>query len=192
MTDNLTSITVKQNNLPIYNIEYRTSFDDLINYFKYYSPDKNRKCCIVSDSKVASYYLDAIFHIADKNFQTVVSFVFPEGEESKNLNTIHDIYVKLIENNFDRNDLMIALGGGVTGDMCGFASATFLRGINFIQIPTSLLADVDSSIGGKTGVDFDSYKNMVGAFHMPSLVYINIKTLKTLDRRQWNSGMERS
>ena len=85
--------------------------------------------------------------------------------------------------------MLVALGGGVTGDITGFAAATYLRGIDFIQIPTTLLSQVDSSIGGKTGVDFDSYKNMVGAFHMPKLVYIYISTIRTLDNTQFISGM---
>lgn len=118
-----------------------------------------------------------------------ISFVFPEGEQSKNLNTVRDLYEKLIINKFDRNDLLIALGGGVVGDLTGFTAATYLRGIDFIQVPTSLLSQVDSSIGGKTGVDFDSYKNMVGAFHMPKLVYMNLNVLNTLDSRQFTSGM---
>ena len=89
---------------------------------------------------------------------------------------------------FDRKDLLIALGGGVVGDVTGFAAATYLRGIDFVQIPTTLLAQADSSIGGKTGVDFDGYKNMAGAFYMPRLVYMNISALKTLDDRQFYSG----
>ncbi len=84
--------------------------------------------------------------------------------------------------------MLAALGGGVVGDMTGFAAATYLRGVDFVQIPTTLLAQVDSSIGGKTGVDIDSYKNMVGAFHMPRLVYMNLDTLQTLDARQYYSG----
>jgi 3-dehydroquinate synthase len=84
--------------------------------------------------------------------------------------------------------LLVALGGGVVGDLCGFVAATYLRGISFIQIPTTLLAQVDSSIGGKTGVDFDGYKNMVGAFHMPRLVYINVATLASLTERQYFNG----
>ena len=85
--------------------------------------------------------------------------------------------------------MLAALGGGVIGDMCGFTAATYLRGIDFIQIPTTLLSQVDSSIGGKTGVDFDAYKNMVGAFHMPRLVYTNLNTLLTLPKEQFSSGM---
>ena len=84
--------------------------------------------------------------------------------------------------------MLVALGGGVVGDLTGFTAATYLRGIDFIQVPTSLLAQVDSSIGGKTGVDFRAYKNMVGAFHQPRLVYMNISVLKSLSRRLFNSG----
>ena len=117
-----------------------------------------------------------------------VLFSFPAGEESKTLSTVKDIYTFLIKEKFDRKDLLIALGGGVTGDITGFAAATYLRGIDFIQIPTSLIAQSDSSIGGKTGVDFDGFKNMVGAFYMPRLVYMNVSVLKTLDDRQFFSG----
>jgi 3-dehydroquinate synthase len=95
----------------------------------------------------------------------------------------------LIVKKFTRKDLLCALGGGVVGDLTGFAAATFLRGIDFIQIPTTLLSQVDSSIGGKTGVDFAQYKNMVGAFHMPKLVYMNLSTLKDLPGRQYFAGM---
>lgn len=173
----------------VYDIVYRWDFSGLESFFRTFNPEKNRKVCIVADSRVASLYMDAIFSMAEKCFSRAVSFVFPEGEESKNLDTVKDLYVRLIQESFDRKDLLVALGGGVTGDLCGFAAATYLRGIRFVQIPTSLLADVDSSIGGKTGVDFDAYKNMVGAFHMPSLVYINPSVLDTLDPRQFHAGM---
>ena len=99
------------------------------------------------------------------------------------------MYEFLIKNHFDRNDILIALGGGVVGDLTGYTAATYMRGIDFIQIPTTLLSQVDSSIGGKTGVDLKSYKNMVGAFHHPKLVYINVKTLNSLPRREFSSGM---
>ena len=99
------------------------------------------------------------------------------------------LYTFLIEQHFDRKDLLVALGGGVVGDLTGFTAATYLRGIRFIQIPTTLLAQVDSSIGGKTGVDFSRYKNMVGAFYMPKLVYMNLRTLSTLPERQFYAGM---
>ncbi len=173
----------------IYDIAYSTDFEGLKDFYDSYNPDHTKKLCIVSDTKVASFYLDAILDVSENHFSKVVSYTFPEGEQSKNLDTVRNLYVKLIEEHFDRNDVLLALGGGVTGDMCGFTAATYLRGIDFIQVPTSLLADVDSSIGGKTGVDFEQYKNMVGAFHMPKLVYINISTLKSLDIRQFYSGM---
>lgn len=128
--------------------------------------------------------MDILGGICRKN----VLFSFVAGEENKTLQTVKDIYTFLISEKFDRKDLIIALGGGVVGDIAGFTAATYLRGIDFIQIPTTLLAQADSSIGGKTGVDFDGYKNMVGAFYMPKLVYMNVSTLKTLDDRQFFSG----
>ena len=118
----------------------------------------------------------------------VVVYSFPAGEASKTLDTIKEIYRFLIEEGFDRKDMLLALGGGVVGDMTGYAAATYLRGIDYVQIPTTLLAQTDSGIGGKTGVDFDGYKNMVGAFKMPRLVYMNLAVLKTLDDRQFFAG----
>jgi len=115
-------------------------------------------------------------------------YIFPEGEVNKTLDTVKNIYKFLIEHKFDRKDMLLALGGGVTGDITGYAAATYLRGISYVQIPTTLLSQADSSIGGKTGVDFDGYKNMVGAFKMPSLVYTNLSVLNTLDDRQFFSG----
>ena len=114
---------------------------------------------------------------------------FPAGEQSKTLATVQQLYETLIQAGFDRKDYLLALGGGVVGDLAGCAAATYLRGIRFVQIPTSLLAQIDSSVGGKTGVDFDQYKNMVGAFHQPSLVYINVPVLKTLPDDQLASGV---
>ena len=119
----------------------------------------------------------------------VTVYTIEAGEDYKTLDTVRGLYEHLILEHFDRRDLLAALGGGVIGDLTGFAAATSLRGISFIQIPTTLLSQVDSSIGGKTGVDFDSYKNMVGAFHMPRLVYMNLSVLKTLPERQFASGM---
>ncbi|MGN0364853.1 MAG: 3-dehydroquinate synthase, partial [Suilimivivens sp.] len=110
-------------------------------------------------------------------------------EENKNLQTVGGLYEHLILHHFDRNDLLLALGGGVVGDLTGFTSATYLRGIDFIQVPTTLLSQVDSSIGGKTGVDFLQYKNMVGAFYQPKLVYMNVSVLRSLPKIQLVSGM---
>lgn len=150
---------------------------------------ENRRALIVTDEHVAPLYLDEVKAILSNVFSSVDAIVLQSGEDHKNLLSIEQIYEKAIENELDRKDYFIALGGGVIGDMTGYAAATYMRGIAFIQIPTTLLAQVDSSIGGKTGVDFRSYKNMVGAFHMPSLVYSNVTTLKTLDERQFASGM---
>lgn len=181
-------LTVHLNEEPIYNIVYSDTFEKLPDLILELGSEK-RKICVVSETNVASLYMDAILLSIKDCCSKAIQFVFPEGEQSKNLNTVKDLYEKLILEQFDRNDLLIALGGGVVGDLTGFTAATYLRGIDFIQIPTSLLSQVDSSIGGKTGVDFDSYKNMVGAFHMPKLVYMNLSVLNTLDNRQFCSGM---
>ena len=150
---------------------------------------KERKLCIVADSTTAELYGAELREILKETCTYVSMFVFPAGEINKTLNTVRDLYEHLILEKFDRKDMLVALGGGVVGDLTGFAAATYLRGIGFIQIPTTLLSQVDSSIGGKTGVDFDAYKNMVGAFHMPRLVYMNLNVLKTLPDRQFACGM---
>lgn len=172
----------------IYEIVLETSFAPLAEEISRLGIAE-RKFCIVTDSNVASLYLDSVKKCLNTVCPRVDSFCFPAGEEQKNLNTVQELYRYLIQNHYDRKDILIALGGGVTGDLCGYAAATYLRGIRFIQIPTTLLAQVDSSIGGKTGVDFDTYKNMVGAFHMPILVYTNTETLHTLSEEQYASGM---
>ncbi|MDY2937529.1 MAG: 3-dehydroquinate synthase [Fusicatenibacter sp.] len=148
-----------------------------------------KKACIVTDSSVAELYLNEVKEALSGVFDIVTEFIFPAGEQSKNLDTVKALYTHLIENHYERKDVLFALGGGVTGDLTGYAAATYLRGIDFIQLPTTLLAQVDSSVGGKTGVDFDQYKNMVGAFHHPRLVYMNMSTLKTLNEEQFACGM---
>lgn len=148
-----------------------------------------KRICVVTDSNVANLYAEEVRELLSGVCRQTEVFVFPAGEEQKNLDTVRRLYEFLILHEFDRGDMLAALGGGVVGDLCGYAAATYLRGISFLQIPTTLLAQVDSSIGGKTGVDFDCYKNMVGAFHMPKLVYTNLSTLKTLDESQFSSGM---
>ena len=180
-------INVKYEGKPLYNIVIEQSFDKLAEEF-----DKlgvtGRKLCIVSDSNVAPLYAKHIEEQLLKTGNKVFTFVFEAGEANKNLDTVEDVYEFLIKNHFDRKDMLVALGGGVVGDLTGFTAATYLRGISFIQVPTSLLAQVDSSIGGKTGVDFRAYKNMVGAFYQPKLVYMNISVLKSLSDRLFNSG----
>lgn len=180
-------IVVNYENKKAYDIMIEHTYDKLseeVSNLGY----ENRKFCIVSDDTVAPLYADKIQQELKKVSEDVWTFTFPAGEANKNLDTVKQVYTFLIEHKFDRKDVLVALGGGVTGDLTGYAAATFLRGIDFIQVPTSLLAMVDSSIGGKTGVDFDCYKNMVGAFHQPKLVYMNISALETLDLKQYYAG----
>lgn len=181
-------LTVNQDNQPIYDIVFKDSFDDLAKELLSLS-SKDRKICIVTETKVASLYLQTVEKVVSPVCAKLVTYVFGEGEASKNLDTVKGLYECLIENKFDRKDMLLALGGGVTGDLTGFGAATFLRGIDFVQVPTTLLAQVDSSIGGKTGVDYKAYKNMIGAFHMPKLVYMNISVLKTLPEREFQCGL---
>ncbi len=181
-------IAVHRDGRHIYDILLSESFDRLPEEMGKLKVE-NRKICIVTDSTVAGLYLKSVADLLTGCCRQVISFVFPAGEENKNLKTVQELYETLIAHRFDRKDFLVALGGGVVGDLCGFAAATYLRGISFIQIPTTLLSQVDSSIGGKTGVDVGSYKNMVGSFHMPRLVYTNVSTLLTLPEEQFTSGM---
>lgn len=180
-------ITISYERKPCYDIVFSASFEELpVELEKLDIQDK--KVCIITDSNVAKLYGEEILRLLKDSCRESVIYTFPAGEEYKTLDTVRDAYQFLITGKFGRKDLLIALGGGVVGDVTGFVAATYLRGVDFIQIPTTLLAQSDSSIGGKTGVDFDGYKNMVGAFYMPKLVYMNAATLKTLDDRQFFNG----
>jgi len=182
-------LPISYNGAHCYNIELQNSFEGLADAVCELGM-KEKRLCIVADSNVDTLYGDMVQTILEQGgCCKVCRFSFPAGEEHKTLDVIADLYEFLILQQFDRSDVLIALGGGVTGDMTGYAAATYLRGIRFIQVPTSLLSMVDSSIGGKTGVDFKGYKNMVGAFYMPSLVYVNTSVLSSLDERQRASGM---
>ena len=150
---------------------------------------EGRKLCIVTDTHVGPLYAQAVQYALSEVSDNIIMFTFPAGEPSKNLDTVGDLYQTLVEHEMNRKDLLVALGGGVVGDLTGCAAATYMRGIDFIQVPTTLLAQVDSSVGGKTGVDFQQYKNMVGAFHQPRLVYMNMATLKTLPELEFACGM---
>ncbi len=184
-------LVVKTEGNASYDIVLRESFDNLPDYLQSVGCEGHR-VCVVTDSNVAPLYLAEVQKLASACCAQIETYIFEAGEEHKTLDAIRGLYTKLIESGFDRKDFLIALGGGVVGDMTGFAAATFLRGIRFIQIPTTLLAQIDSSIGGKTGVDFDQYKNMVGAFHQPCLVYSNVSVLKSLTDEQFASGMGES
>ena len=181
-------LNVYKDQKPIYDIVMEPSFDKLQEEVSKFNLGEH-KICIVTDTNVAPLYLEEVKELLSRCCKKVSYFILPAGEEHKNLDTVKKIYEHLILEHFDRKDMLAALGGGVIGDMCGFTAATYLRGIDFIQIPTTLLSQVDSSIGGKTGVDFDAYKNMVGAFHMPKLVYTNLNTLLSLPEEQFSSGM---
>lgn len=180
-------LTVSDKGKEIYDIVYEKDFSGLHEMLQQFDL-KKRKICIVSDTNVAELYLEEVKQQLSKTASFVTTYVFPAGECSKTIDTVQLVYEHLILNHFDRNDMLVALGGGVVGDLTGFTAATYLRGIRFIQVPTSLLAMVDSSVGGKTGVDFMSYKNMVGAFHQPSAVYMNISILNTLTEEHYYNG----
>ena len=150
---------------------------------------QSTKLLIVSESNVAPLYLDRVKDSAVSEGLEVFTYVFEAGEASKNINTISGMWGVMAKAGFTRTDLVAALGGGVTGDMAGFAAATFLRGINVVQIPTSLLAMVDASVGGKTGIDLPEGKNQVGAFWQPSAVIEDTDCLKTLPDEVFTEGM---
>ena len=171
-----------------YDIVYSHSFQSLIDELRTLNLT-NKKIAIVTDSNVLPLYGAQIKELLKQISEHVILLSFDAGEKSKNINTVCNLYQSLIEAHFTRSDFLVALGGGVVGDICGFVAATYLRGIEFIQVPTTLLSQVDSSIGGKTGVDLNCYKNMIGAFKMPRLVYINLNSLQSLDERQFSCGM---
>ena len=145
-----------------------------------------KRFCIVSDSNVAALYLD---RTAVSFPQTPESVVFQPGEANKTIDTVRFILELLAEKHFTRSDMLIALGGGITGDITGFAASVYLRGIEFIQVPTTLLAAVDSSVGGKTGVNLGGLKNQVGSFWQPSLVISDPEAFSSLPAREFSSGM---
>ena len=147
------------------------------------------KALVVSESNVAPLYLDKVKAQLEGAGFEVTDYVFEAGEQNKNINEISGMWNKMAEAGFTRTDFVVGLGGGVTTDMAGFAASTFLRGIKVIQVPTSLLAMVDASVGGKTGIDIPMGKNQVGAFWQPSLVLEDISFLKTLPDEVFTEGM---
>ena len=143
---------------------------------------------IVTDENVAKYHLDPLKETLEKSGITVQSIVVPAGEKSKSLTVFADVCEQILKIGVHRKSTLIALGGGVIGDLVGYVSASLLRGIDFIQIPTTLLAQVDSSVGGKTGINAQAGKNLIGAFHQPKLVLIDCDTLDSLPMREMRSG----
>jgi len=142
---------------------------------------------VVSNETIAPLYLDKVVTMLDDTKSQAC--ILPDGEQFKNLEVLNQIYTTLLEQRYDRRTTLVALGGGVVGDMTGFAAASYQRGVNFIQIPTTLLAMVDSSVGGKTGVNHALGKNMIGAFHQPQAVIIDTDTLDTLNDRELSAGL---
>lgn len=147
------------------------------------------KAAVVTNPLVGAFYLEPAKAALSEAGFTVYTIEIPDGEEYKSLETLKRIYDRLIEFGFDRSSLLLALGGGVVGDITGFAAATYLRGISFVQIPTTLLGQVDSSVGGKTGVNHEKGKNLIGSFYQPGLVLIDTSTLDTLSEREYLSGL---
>lgn len=158
----------------------RNSLDHIEEYL-----DLNRKVLIITDNGIPSIYINKVLSKCLNGFV----YVIEQGEESKNFSNYEKILDYMIENSFLRTDCVIAVGGGVVGDLAGFVSSTYMRGITFYNIPTTLLSQVDSSIGGKTAIDKKGIKNIIGAFYPPKKVIIDSNVLETLDKRQFYSGL---
>ncbi len=144
---------------------------------------------IITDAKVAEIAGNRVLELMRSGGFKVELAVFPGGEDHKNLTTVGTLTEKMVELGLDRHSTVIALGGGIPGDVAGFAASIYMRGIRYIQVPTTLLAQVDSSVGGKTGVNLPQGKNLVGTFHQPSLVFIDVSFIKTLPEREYLTGL---
>ncbi len=147
------------------------------------------KVAVITNPTVAQLYLDPIHESLSGAGFDVTPVLVPDGEQHKDLRSLSVIYDRLIAERFERRSCVLALGGGVVGDLAGFAAATFLRGIAYVQVPTTLLAQVDSSVGGKTGVNHQEGKNLIGAFYQPRLVLIDVAVLQSLPRREFIAGL---
>lgn len=147
------------------------------------------KVAVVTNPTVAQLYLDPVHESLNGAGFEVTPVLIPDGEQHKDFRSLSVIYDRLIADRFERQSCVLALGGGVVGDLAGFAAATFLRGIAYVQVPTTLLAQVDSSVGGKTGVNHQDGKNLIGAFYQPRLVLIDVAVLRSLPRREFIAGL---
>jgi 3-dehydroquinate synthase len=147
------------------------------------------KIAVISNTTVSRLYGDIVIDSIKSAGLNAIPVTIPDGESFKDINTAHYIYSELLRNRLDRKSGIVALGGGVIGDIAGFAASTYMRGIEYVQLPTTLLAHVDSSVGGKTGVNHKLGKNMIGTFYQPKLVWIDVDTLKTLPRRELLAGI---
>jgi 3-dehydroquinate synthase len=147
------------------------------------------KAAVITNPTVAQLYLDPVHDALRASAFEVVPILLPDGEEHKNLHSLAAIYDGLVKARLERRSCIVALGGGVIGDLAGFAAATYLRGVPYVQVPTTLLAQVDSSVGGKTGINHEDGKNLIGAFYQPRLVLIDVAVLRTLPRRELVAGL---
>jgi len=147
------------------------------------------KCLIITDENVGAHYADSVFQSLEKAGFEPSIVTLPAGEQTKCMEQLAKLYSECIKAGLDRKSFIVALGGGVIGDLAGYTAASYLRGIRFVQVPTSLLAMVDSSVGGKTGLNIPEGKNLVGAFHQPELVLADLDTLKTLPAREYAAGL---
>ncbi|HHL71719.1 MAG TPA: 3-dehydroquinate synthase [Bacteroidetes bacterium] len=150
---------------------------------------KTSKFILITDEQVASHYSGVFLPSFEKAKLHLDTIVVPAGEQTKNIETYHDLMTRFLELGAARDWAVIAFGGGVVGDLAGFAAATYMRGIPFVQVPTTLLAQVDASVGGKTGINHPRAKNIIGAFHQPALVWIDLAVLRTLGQRDLISGL---
>lgn len=150
---------------------------------------KAQRIVIITDDNVDKYYSETVMNILENAGYKTFKFVFSHGEKNKTLNTVADILEFMAENNITRSDCIAALGGGIVGDVSGFAAASYLRGISFVQLPTTFLAAIDSSVGGKTGVNLKAGKNLAGAFYQPRAVLCDIDTFKTLPEENFKEGI---
>lgn len=175
-------IQVKENNYTI-DIDYKN--DEKLR--DYLNKNKDAKFLVITDENVLGIYSERLKRImAGLNY---FIYKFPAGEKSKSMESYISINKFLLENNFNRGDIIIAFGGGVVGDISGFVAATYLRGIDFISVPTTLLSMIDSSVGGKNGINFMNLKNQIGAFYFPKYVHIDYSFLESLDQRNINNGL---
>ncbi|MHC1683109.1 MAG: 3-dehydroquinate synthase [Clostridiaceae bacterium] len=179
-------IELKNKSYPIY---ITTDYEFLGDSLKIANINEGSKVVVITDENVNKYQSEKCIKSLKKNGYEIYKYIIEPGEKSKSIETVKNIFTFLISLKLDRNSSIVALGGGCVGDVAGFVAATFLRGINFIQIPTSMIAQVDSSVGGKVGINFNEIKNVIGAFYQPEFVYINVNAIKTLPSRQIKSGL---
>ena len=166
----------------------RDILSDIDKFFDVQNSNPDRKVLIITDNNIPTTYVDAI----KNKIKNCITFTVNHGEENKNFNNYQELLKTLVENNFTRTDCLIAIGGGMVGDLSGIVASTFMRGIDLYNIPTTLLSQVDSSIGGKTAIDFMHVKNIVGSFFQPKGVLIDVETLKSLPDRQVKNGLVES